>query len=49
MKIVIVGCGKIGKVLVSSLASEGHDVIAIDNNQSIVNDISNRYDVIGVC
>ncbi|MDD5924279.1 MAG: Trk system potassium transporter TrkA [Clostridia bacterium] len=33
----------------SSLANEGHDVIAIDNNQSIVNDISNRYDVIGVC
>ena len=49
MKIVIMGCGKIGTTILSSLVAEGHDVTAIDENMEVVNELSNIYDVIGVC
>ena len=49
MKIVINGCGKIGKTILASLVAEGHDVVAIDNNRSVVSNITDIYDVIGVC
>lgn len=49
MKIVIVGCGKIGKSLISSLVKEGHEVVAVDKNEQKVADIVNIYDVMGVC
>lgn len=49
MKIVIVGCGKIGKSLIASLVKEGHEVVAVDNNEKKVADVINIYDVIGVC
>jgi len=49
MKIVVVGCGKIGSEILASLADEGHDVIAIDNNPDVIAEITNIYDVIGVC
>ena len=49
MNIVIVGCGKIGRAIVESLSAEGHDITVIDNNQSVVNEITNIYDVIGLC
>ena len=49
VNIVIVGCGKIGRAIVESLSAEGHDITVIDNNQSVVNEITNIYDVIGLC
>ena len=49
MKIVVVGCGKIGTTVVSSLASEGHDVIAVDTNPAVIDEISDVYDVICIC
>lgn len=49
MKIVIVGCGKIGKSLINSLTKEGHEVVVIDKMQSKVAEVVNIYDVIGVC
>ncbi|MBQ5320842.1 MAG: Trk system potassium transporter TrkA [Oscillospiraceae bacterium] len=48
MNIVIVGCGKIGTTIISSLVSEGHDVVAVDSNPSVINEISNSYDVMCV-
>lgn len=48
MKIIIVGCGKVGSTLISSLAAEGHDVVAVDSNPSVINFITNVYDVMGV-
>lgn len=45
MNIIIVGCGKIGKNLISSLKEEKFDIIAIDNNYEVVDDVSNTYDV----
>lgn len=49
MKIIVVGCGKIGKAVISSLVAEGHDVVAIDDDPAIVTEITNVYDVMGVC
>lgn len=49
MKIIVIGCGKIGVNLISSLVSEGHDVVALDKNAKLVADITNIYDVMGVC
>ena len=49
MKIVIVGCGKIGTTIVESLLAEGHDIIAVDNAPSVINEITNIHDVMGVC
>lgn len=49
MKITVVGCGKIGTTVVQSLTREGHDVIVIDSDPSVIDEITNIYDVIGVC
>lgn len=49
MKIIVNGCGKIGKTILSSLVAEGHDVVAIDNNPQVLDEITNVYDVMGVC
>ncbi|MEE0945867.1 MAG: Trk system potassium transporter TrkA [Acutalibacteraceae bacterium] len=49
MKIIVVGCGKIGTSIVSSLTAEGHDVVAIDKNPTVIEEITNIYDTMGVC
>ena len=49
MKIVIFGCGKIGTTIISSLTGEGHDIIAMDKDPSVVEEITNLYDVMGLC
>ena len=49
MKIIIVGCGKIGRSMIESLTSEGHDVLVIDKNPAILNETTNMFDVMGVC
>ena len=45
MKIVIVGGGKVGTMLTELLSQEDHDVVVIDTNQRVVEQLSNRYDV----
>ena len=49
MKIIIVGCGKVGNSLIASLVKEGHEVVAIDKSEEKVAEVINIYDVIGVC
>lgn len=49
MRIIVVGCGKIGTAIISSLVAEGHDVVALDNDPDILNNITNTYDVMGIC
>ncbi len=49
MNIIVAGCGKIGTAIISTLIAEGHDVTALDNSDSVINEITNIYDVIGVC
>lgn len=49
MKIIVVGCGKIGVAAIESLVSEGHDVIAIDNRMEAVEEIRDVYDIMCLC
>ncbi len=49
MKVIIVGCGKVGKTIVESLVKEHHEVLVIDNDPQIVEEVTNSFDVIGVC
>jgi trk system potassium uptake protein TrkA len=49
MKIIVVGCGKIGTTIISSLVSEGHDLVALDSDPAVIAGITNIYDVMGVC
>ncbi|MBE6701692.1 MAG: Trk system potassium transporter TrkA [Ruminococcaceae bacterium] len=49
MKIVVFGCGKVGKTIISSLSGEGHDITAIDRDPAVIEEITNIYDVIGLC
>lgn len=48
MRIVIAGCGKVGVSVLSSLVRERHDVVAMDLDGSVIREIGNIYDVIGV-
>ncbi|MBQ8533069.1 MAG: Trk system potassium transporter TrkA [Clostridia bacterium] len=49
MNIIVIGCGKIGTTLVASLVAEGHDVVALDRDPDVISEITNIYDVMGVC
>ena len=49
MKIIVVGCGKIGTALVEVLAGEGYDIVAVDDNAAVVSQIGNIYDVMCLC
>ncbi len=49
MRIVIAGCGKIGTSIVASLIKEEHDIVVIDSKISVINELTNNYDVMSVC
>lgn len=48
LRIVIVGCGKVGATLVEQLSKEGHDVTIIDKDASKIQMITNMFDAMGV-
>ena len=48
MKIIIIGCGRVGEMLAGKLNNVGHDVTIIDLSATKVNEISSRYDIMGV-
>lgn len=49
MKVIVVGCGKIGVSVIENLVLEGHDVVAIDNNAEVLEHINNVYDIMSIC
>ncbi len=49
MKIIVVGCGKIGSTLIENLEGEGHDITVVDRDPKVIEEISNIYDVMCVC
>ena len=49
MNIIVVGGGKIGTTIISSLVSEGHDVVAIDSDPDVLSEITNVHDIMSVC
>ncbi len=48
MKIIIVGLGQTGTLLVRSLASEGYDIVVIDQDRKLVDAMTDSYSVNGV-
>lgn len=48
LKIIIVGCGKVGMTLVEQLSKEGHEITIIDKDAERVQEIANLYDVLGM-
>ncbi len=49
MNIVVAGCGKVGTMIISSFVEEEHNVVAIEKEPSALNEVTNIYDVMGVC
>ena len=48
MNIIIVGCGKVGASLAERLSAEDHNLVLVDLNQQKVEELSNRFDAMGV-
>ena len=48
MKIIIVGCGKVGMTLIKQLSREKHDITVIDKSAEVITDVTNNYDVMGL-
>ena len=49
MRIVVAGCGKIGNSIIGSLNKEEHDLVVIDQDPSIIAEVTNTYDLMSVC
>ena len=48
MKIIVVGGGKVGTALCRSLVEEKHDVILIEEKESVLKTITKRQDIMGI-
>lgn len=48
MKIIIVGCGKVGTSLAERLSVEDHDLVMVDLSAEKVAEVSNRFDALGI-
>ena len=48
MKIIVVGCGRIGEALVARLNEESHDITVVDDDPAKVRAVANKYDAMGV-
>lgn len=48
MKIIIVGAGTVGSVICTRLARENYNITLIDHNVSVLAEMSNKFDIIGV-
>ncbi|MBQ8341737.1 MAG: Trk system potassium transporter TrkA [Clostridia bacterium] len=48
LNIIIVGCGKIGQNLAEQLGAEGNNITVVDISREKVEEVSTRFDVMGV-
>lgn len=48
MKVVIIGNGGVGELLVEYICREGHNVTVIDEDAQTVDTVVNKYDVMGI-
>lgn len=48
LKIIIVGCGKIGQNLAQQLAEQGNNITVVDISRQKVNETCERYDCMGI-
>ncbi|OUQ59120.1 Trk system potassium transport protein TrkA [Tyzzerella sp. An114] len=49
MKIVVVGCGKVGYALTEQLTEEGHEITLIDTKEERIQSVLSQLDVQAVC
>ena len=47
LRIIIVGCGKVGHTLTEQLVREGHDITIVDTSERVVRDTTDVFDVMG--
>lgn len=47
VRIIIVGCGKVGETLAAELSQEGDDITVIDRKEDKVERLCNAYDIMG--
>ena len=45
MRIIIVGCGKVGSALAEQLSADGHDLTLIDQSERRLSELANTFDV----
>jgi trk system potassium uptake protein TrkA len=43
MRVMIIGCGRVGSVLASRLDEEGHQVVVLDRNQQAFRRLSEKF------
>ncbi|MFR2495719.1 MAG: NAD-binding protein [Christensenellales bacterium] len=48
LRIIIVGCGKVGHTLTEQLVREGHDITIVDTSERVVRDTTEMFDVMGI-
>lgn len=48
MRIIIIGCGTIGRTVIEHLSKEGHTITIIDSDKERVEKLIERFDVMGV-
>lgn len=48
MQIILVGGGKVGAALCRSLVEEHHDVVLIEQKETVLKHLTKRYDIIGL-
>ncbi len=48
MKIIVVGCGKVGSTIAERLCLEKHEITIVDTDSKVLNDMSAMFDVMGI-
>lgn len=48
MKIIIVGCGKVGRTIAEQLNGEKHDITVVDIKESVIIRLADKLDVMGI-
>ncbi len=48
MRIIIVGCGNVGRTLTEQLSQEGHSITVIDRDEELTEEVATQYDVMGI-
>lgn len=48
MKIIIIGCDKVGQSLAAELGAEGNDIVVVDKDAHRVREVATKYDLMGV-
>ena len=48
MKIVIIGAGKISRAIIRHATAEGHEVIVVDTNSSVIEEVVDEFDCMGL-